>query len=110
MAAIENTEKVVEVPEALFRLKPDYLLPVRGDSMIEAGIFDNDLIAVKKQSMADPGQIVVARHVDDVTVKELQIDNGEVVLLPANEAYAPIRIPAEQVVIEGVYMGLVRSD
>ena len=107
--AIENTEKVVEVPEALFRLKPDYLLRVRGDSMVNAGIFDNDLIAVKKQSEANPGQIVVARHDDDVTVKELQIDNGDVVLLPANEAYQPIRIPAEQVIIEGVYVGLVRS-
>lgn len=108
--AIENTEKVVELPQAFFRLKPDYLLRVRGDSMINAGIFDNDLIAVKKQSTADAGQIVVARHDDDVTVKELQIDNGEVVLLPANDAYAPIRIPAEHVIIEGVYVGLVRSN
>jgi len=107
--AIENTERVVEVPEAMFRLRPDYLLRVRGDSMINAGIFDNDLIAVKKQSVADPGQIVVARHDGDVTVKELQIDNGEVVLVPANEAYQPIRIPAEHVVIEGLYCGLVRG-
>lgn len=107
--AIENTERVVEVPEAMFRLKPDYLLRVRGDSMINAGIFDNDLIAVKKQSVADPGQIVVARHDGDVTVKELQIDNGDVVLLPANAAYPPIRIPAEHVVIEGLYCGLVRG-
>lgn len=107
--AIENTEKVIEVPQAMFRLRPDYLLRVRGDSMIDAGIHDNDLIAVKKQTTAHPGQIVVARHDDDVTVKELWIDNGDVVLQPANNAYKPIRIPAEQVVIEGVYAGLVRD-
>lgn len=108
--AIEHTEKVIEVPTAMFRLKPDYLLRVHGDSMLDAGIHDNDLIAVKKQTTAEPGQIVVARHDDDVTVKELQIDNGEVVLLPANSAYQPIRIPAEQVTIEGVYVGLVRES
>jgi|SRR5699024_10413507 len=107
--AIENTEKVIDVPAALFRLRPDYLLRVRGDSMVDKGIHDNDLIAVKKQSTAEPGQIVIARHDGDVTVKELRIDNGEVVLLPANSAYSPIRIPADQIVIEGVYAGLVRD-
>lgn len=107
--AIENTEKVIEVPAAMFRLRPDYLLRVRGDSMIDKGILDNDLIAVKKQTTAHPGQIIVARYNDEVTVKELRIDNGDVVLLPANEAYEPIRIPAEQVYIEGVYTGLVRE-
>jgi len=107
--AIENTEEVIEVPQALFRLKPDYLLRVRGDSMIDKGILDNDLIAVKKQSIADAGEIVVARYDNEVTVKELQIDNGDVVLMPANETYEPIRIPADDVYIEGVYAGLVRE-
>jgi repressor LexA len=107
--AIENTEKVIEVPGALFRLRPDYLLRVRGDSMVGRGILDNDLIAVKKRSTANPGEIVVARYNDEVTVKELQIDNGDVVLLPANDAYEPIRIAADQVYIEGVYAGLVRE-
>ena len=108
--AIENAEKVIHVPAAMFRHRPDYLLRVRGDSMTGVGILDNDLIAVRKQHDARPGQIVVARHDDEVTVKELQIDNGEVVLLPANEAYAPIRIPAEHVTIEGIYVGLVRES
>lgn len=107
--AIENTEKVIQVPAAMFRMRPDYLLRVRGDSMVDRGILDNDLIAVKKQSTANPGEIVVARYNDEVTVKELQIDNGDVVLLPANDAYEPIRIAAEQVYIEGVYTGLVRE-
>lgn len=107
--AIENTEKVIEVPAAMFRLKPDYLLRVRGDSMVDAGIYDDDLIAVKKQSTADPGQIVIARYDGDVTVKELAIDNGDVVLVPANKAYEPIRVSAEDVTIEGIYTGLVRD-
>lgn len=107
--AIENTEKVIEVPAAMFRMKPDYLLRVRGDSMVDKGILDNDLIAVKKQSTANAGEIVVARYEDEVTVKELCIDNGDVVLMPANDAYEPIRISAEDVYIEGVYTGLVRE-
>lgn len=107
--AIENTEKVIQVPGAMFRLKPDYLLRVQGDSMIEAGIHDNDLIAVKRQTTAEPGQVVVARYDDEVTVKELRIDNGDVVLVPANSAYQPIRIPGEMVTIEGVYVGLLRD-
>lgn len=107
--AVENTEKVVHVPAARFRHKPDYLLRVRGESMIDRGILDNDLIAVKRQSTAAPGEIVVARHGDDVTVKELRIEDGEVVLIPANAAHEPIRIPADMVTIEGVYVGLVRE-
>lgn len=109
MEAIENTEKVIHVPAAMFRHRPDYLLRVRGDSMVNAGILDNDLIAVRKQTTAKPGEIVVARYDDEVTVKELRIEDGEVVLLPANDAHEPIRIPAEMVTIEGVYVGLVRE-
>lgn len=109
IAAIENVETVIHVPSVMFRHRPDYLLRVRGDSMIDKGIFDNDLIAIKKQSTAHPGEIVVARHDDEVTVKELQVDNGDVVLIPANADYEPIRIPAEQVIIEGIYVGLVRD-
>ena len=46
---------------------------------------------------------------DEVTVKELWIENGEIVLMPHNSAYKPIRIPPDQVVIEGIYVGLLRN-
>lgn len=109
IAAIENVEREISIPPDLFNKRPDYLLRVQGDSMIDAGILDGDLIAVKKSQTADRGQIVVARLDDEVTVKELMIENGEIVLMPHNPAYKPIRIPPDQVVIEGLYVGLLRN-
>ncbi len=109
IAAIENVEREISIPPDMFNKRPDYLLRVQGDSMIDAGILDGDLIAVKKSPTADRGQIVVARLDDEVTVKELTIENGEIVLMPHNPAYKPIRIPPDQVVIEGLYVGLIRN-
>ena len=65
-------------------------LRVRGDSMIGAGILSGDLVVVRPQSYADDGQIVVARIGDEATVKRLRRRDGEVWLLPENDAYAPI--------------------
>ena len=67
-----------------------FALRVRGDSMIGAGILDGDKVVVRPQSTADDGQIVVARIEDEATVKRLRRRNGEVWLLPENDAYAPI--------------------
>lgn len=109
IAAIENVEREISIPPDLFNKRPDYLLRVQGDSMIDAGILDGDIIAVKKNSSPNRGEIVVARMDDEVTVKELAIENGEIVLLPHNPAYKPIRIPPDQVVFEGNYVGLIRN-
>ncbi len=109
ISAIENVEREISIPPDLFNKRPDYLLRVQGDSMIDAGILDGDLIAVKKSQTADRGQIVVARLEDEVTVKELRIEDGEIVLQPYNPAYKPIRIPPDQVFIEGIYVGLIRN-
>ena len=67
-----------------------FALRVRGDSMIGAGILDGDKVVVRPQSAADDGQIVVARIGDEATVKRLHRRNGEVWLMPENDAYAPI--------------------
>lgn len=67
-----------------------FALRVRGDSMIGAGILDGDKVVVRPQSAADDGQIVVARIGDEATVKRLQRRNGQVWLMPENDAYAPI--------------------
>ena len=67
-----------------------FALRVRGDSMVNAGILDGDKVVVRPQSTADDGQIVVARIGDEATVKRLSRRNGEVWLLPENEAYEPI--------------------
>ena len=67
-----------------------FALRVRGDSMIGAGILSGDLVVVRPQPTADDGQIVVARIGDEATVKRLLRREGQVWLMPENEAYAPI--------------------
>jgi repressor LexA len=107
--AVENVERTVPVPQGLFHQRPTYLLRVQGDSMRDAGILDGDLIAVRKTNMARSGQIVVARIDEDVTVKTLQIDKSSISLLPANDAYEPIRVAPDQLHIEGIVVGLIRD-
>ncbi len=107
--AVENIETRVPVPPNLFRQRPTYLLRVQGDSMIDAGIFDGDLIAVRKTGEARSGQIVVARMDDEVTVKTLRLNKNSATLLPANESYQPIRVSADDLIIEGVFVGLIRD-
>ena len=71
--------------------EPDcFALRVRGDSMINAGILSGDKVVVRPQQTANDGQIVVARIEDEATVKRLSLKNGQVWLLPENEAYEPI--------------------
>ena len=67
-----------------------FALRVRGDSMINAAILDGDMVVVRPQQNADDGQIVVARIGDEATVKRLQRRNGQVWLMPENDAYDPI--------------------
>ena len=67
-----------------------FALRVRGDSMINAGILSGDKVVVRPQQTADDGQIVVARIGDEATVKRLRRRNGQVWLMPENDAYEPI--------------------
>ena len=107
--AIENVERTVPVPQGLFKQRPTYLLKVQGDSLVDAGIFDGDLIAVRKSNVARTGEIVVARIDEEVTVKTLKLNKSSATLLPANEAYEPIKVPADQLIIEGIFVGLIRD-
>ena len=84
-----------------------FALRVRGDSMINAGIFSGDVVVVRPQPTADDGQIVVARLEDEATVKRLRRRNGQIWLMPENEAYAPIDCTYAQIV--GVVKALVRE-
>ena len=93
----------------LFSQRPDYLLRVQGDSMIEDGILDGDLVGVHRTSEARDGQVVVARLDGEVTIKRLSIGKTGVRLLPRNPVYAPIEVAEGQdFAIEGIYCGLVR--
>ena len=84
-----------------------FALRVRGDSMVGAGIFSGDVVVVRPQPTADDGQIVVARLEDEATVKRLRRRNGQIWLMPENEAYAPIDGTYAQIV--GVVKALVRE-
>jgi len=95
---------------AMFFPTPDYLLKVKGDSMIDDGIFDGDLIAVHRTNVAENGQIVVARIDGEITVKRFKRSQDRITLLPRNPDYAPIVVaPDSDFAIEGLYCGLVRS-
>jgi len=95
---------------AMFFPTPDYLLRVKGDSMIDDGIFDGDLIAVHRTNVAENGQIVVARIDGEITVKRFKRGRDRITLLPRNPDYAPIVVaPDADFAIEGLYCGLVRS-
>ena len=90
-------------------LRPDYLLRVEGDSMIDDGILDGDLVGVHRSAEARDGRIVVARVDGEMTIKRLQRGRDHIRLLPRNPAYAPIVVSRGQdFAIEGVYCGLVR--
>ena len=93
----------------LFSAAPDYLLRVQGDSMIEDGILDGDLVGVKRTPEARDGQTVVARLDGELTIKRLSRSTDALRLLPRNPAYAPIEVePGQEFAVEGVFCGLVR--
>jgi len=95
--------------ERLFAVRPDYLLRVQGDSMIDDGILDGDLVGVRRSSDARNGQTVVARLDGELTIKRLARSGTTLRLLPRNPAYAPIEVQAGQdFAVEGVFCGLVR--
>lgn len=109
--AQENIENEIQLDLNLFKEKPDYLLRVSGLSMINVGILDGDLLAVKKHSDANNGQIVVARIDNEVTVKRFYKDKGQIQLLSENPEFDPIIIdPSVEFVIEGLAVGLIRSQ
>lgn len=109
--AQEHVEKTYQVDPAMFSAKPDYLLKVRGMSMRDAGIFDGDLLAVRKTDQVRNGQIVVARLADEVTVKRYQKTGPVITLLPENPEFQPIVVRPEedQFALEGLAVGLLRS-
>ena len=111
--AQEHIEESLNVPPSMFRPAADFLLRVEGDSMVDAGILDGDLLAVHKTPEAANGAIVVARIDDDVTVKRLRRKSRTRVVLEAeNEAYDPIEVDlrSQELVIEGLSVGVIRRD
>ena len=110
--AEQHIEDHQPLEPGLFHPRADYLLRVHGDSMKDAGILDNDLLAVHSTQHAENGQIVVARIDDEVTVKRFRRRGSVVRLLPENPAYEPIRIDLKDqpLVIEGLAVGVLRKE
>jgi len=110
--AEQNIEDYCDLPPTFFKPRADYFLKVQGDSMIEVGIFDGDLLAVHSTPVANNGDIVVARIEDEVTVKRLHKTTQKhmLELLPENPDYQPIKVDlrAQAFAIEGISVGILR--
>jgi len=111
MLAVENVETRLPLDAALFSPRAHYLLRVRGMSMRDAGILEGDLLAVHKTRVFKPGQVVVARLGDDVTVKRIRSRGNIVELIPENPDFETIRVDTrrEPLAIEGVGVGVIRN-
>jgi repressor LexA len=112
LLAEQNVEDYLAVPEPLARGGEEFLRRVKGDSMINAGILEGDLVVVRREQTARDGEIVVALAgeddtADEATVKRFFRENGRVRLQPENDALEPIY--ADHVQILGIVTGVFRS-
>jgi repressor LexA len=108
LEALETPEEI-EVPESFLRGGECFALKVRGDSMVEDGIRDGDIVLVKRQARAENGQTVVAEIDGEATVKRFYRRGGLVELRPANQTMQPMTFAAARVGIKGVLIGLMRK-
>lgn len=107
--AEQNIDDYIAVPRRLIKTEGRYFtLRVQGESMMNAGIMDGDLVIVMSSSAADPGQIVVALIGDEVTVKRLIVRGSEKFLKAENPAYPDIH-PQSEWHIQGKVVGLIRE-
>lgn len=109
--AQQHVESHYQVDPMLFKPGADFLLRVYGDSMIDVGILDGDLLAVHSTKTAQNGQVVVARVGEEVTVKRYQQKGSKVLLLAENESFSPIEVDLteQEFAIEGLAVGVVRN-
>jgi repressor LexA len=112
--AEEHIEDYCALSADFFHPAADYFLRVKGDSMIEAGIFEDDLLAVHRTTDAQNGQIIVARIGEEVTVKRLQRTRSkhQLLLMPENAQYSPIEVDLreQEFAIEGISVGVLRRS
>ncbi len=108
ITAVENVEKNIANP---LNKHVDFFLRVKGQSMIDAGILEDDLVGVKKSSNAENGQIVVARIEDEVTLKRFKKDGNKVNLIAENKNFKDLLIDESiDLTIEGIAVGIVREN
>jgi len=108
ISAVENIEKYI--PTNPISSPVDFFLRVKGDSMKDIGIIENDLVGVKKASTAENGSVVVARLEDEVTLKRFIQENGKIKLVAENKNYNDILIDQNSdFSLEGIAVGVVRE-
>lgn len=112
--AVESIDDYCNIPPDFFHPRADFLLTVKGSSMINIGIHDGDLLAVHKTNQADDGDIIVARIDEDVTVKRLLKGRNKstLQLIAENDEFAPIDVDlrTQQFTIEGISVGVIRRS
>ncbi len=107
--AQENVEELLPLPEDFTGTGALFMLRVRGDSMIDAGIFDGDFVVVRQQAEADKGDVVVAGIPGgEATVKTYGRKGAKVVLIPANERLSPMELDPADVTIYGKVVTVLR--
>jgi repressor LexA len=107
---VAGNESVTVPPHLLGdRGNDHFVLEVVGDSMIEEGIHDGDLVVVARREVASAGEMVVALVEDEATLKRLYPEGPVVRLQPANARMEPLRVPAESVKVQGIVVGLMRK-
>jgi len=108
--AVENIEGYYSLPSEICKGDNVFLLKVKGDSMIGAGINENDVLIVRKQNTAENGKIVVALIDEIATVKRLVIEKNGAYLRPENDLYEDIKFDrVSQINIQGVVVGSYRK-
>ena len=106
LLAVENIESYFPIPAEMMPNQSAFMLKVKGDSMINAGIFDGDQILVQQQNTANNGDIVVALVEDSATVKTFYNENGQIRLQPENDNMDPIIV--KDCLILGKVFGVFR--
>jgi repressor LexA len=109
IAAIQHERERMPVPESMLGSGDHYVLEIEGDSMIEAGILDGDLVVIRRGDTANNGEIVVALvEGEEATLKRLRRRGGSVALEPANRNYETRIFGPDQVAVQGKLVGLMR--
>jgi repressor LexA len=104
------TAESISVPEDLVGKKDTYVLRVRGESMIDEQIRDGDFVIVEDRKTAENGEMVIALlGGSEVTLKKFYRENGLIRLQPANPSMQPLIVPAEQLQVQGVVVGVMRK-
>jgi len=110
IAALQQDHGRYHVPEAMLGAGEHYMLEIEGDSMIEAGILNGDLVVIKRVDTASSGEIVVALvEGEEATLKRLRRKGNSIALEPANRAYETRIFGPDQVEVQGKLVGLIRQ-